>query len=123
VKRNVKRWRAIRRWYPESPHCCTESATRDRRGGRERRAIVDRPAAKFHRRWKIAEEHDECSLNPYLYFNGQCEEAFRFYEKCLGGKITFMMMWKDSARSSATGLGQEDPACRARLKRRCIGRL
>src|SRR5215467_7255599 len=35
-------------------------------------------------------------LNPYLYFNGQCEEAFRFYEKCLGGKITFMMTWEGS---------------------------
>ncbi len=29
-------------------------------------------------------------LNPYLAFNGQCEEAFRFYEKSLGGKITAM---------------------------------
>jgi PhnB protein len=36
------------------------------------------------------------SLNPYLYFDGQCEEAFKFYEKCLGGKITFMMTWEDS---------------------------
>ncbi len=26
-------------------------------------------------------------LNPYLLFNGQCEEAFKFYAKCLGGKI------------------------------------
>jgi PhnB protein len=24
---------------------------------------------------------------PYLHFAGQCEEAFKFYEKCLGGKI------------------------------------
>jgi PhnB protein len=30
-------------------------------------------------------------LYPYLYFNGQCEAAFKFYEKWLGGKITFMM--------------------------------
>jgi len=30
-------------------------------------------------------------LNPYLYFNGQCEAAFRFYEQCLGGKIVAMM--------------------------------
>ena len=36
------------------------------------------------------------ALNPYLYFNGQCEEAFHFYEKCLGGKITFMMTWEGS---------------------------
>ena len=30
-------------------------------------------------------------LNPYLTFNGQCEAAFRFYERCLGGKIEAMM--------------------------------
>jgi PhnB protein len=29
-------------------------------------------------------------ITPYLAFNGDCEAAFRFYEKCLGGKITFM---------------------------------
>ena len=26
-------------------------------------------------------------ISPYLGFNGQCEEAFKFYEKVLGGKI------------------------------------
>ena len=30
-------------------------------------------------------------LNPYLLFNGQCEEAFKFYEQCLKGKIEAMM--------------------------------
>ncbi len=30
-------------------------------------------------------------LNPYLSFNGQCEAAFKFYEKCLGGKIVAMI--------------------------------
>jgi PhnB protein len=30
-------------------------------------------------------------LNPHLNFDGECEAAFKFYEKCLGGKITFMM--------------------------------
>jgi PhnB protein len=29
-------------------------------------------------------------LNPYLNFNGQCEAAFKFYERCLGGKIESM---------------------------------
>jgi PhnB protein len=34
-------------------------------------------------------------LNPSLNltFNGQCEEAFRFYERCLEGSITFMLTW------------------------------
>jgi PhnB protein len=30
-------------------------------------------------------------LNPYLFFNGQCEAAFRFYERSLGAKIVAMM--------------------------------
>lgn len=30
-------------------------------------------------------------LNPYLVFSGQCEEAFRFYEKALGGKIQALL--------------------------------
>jgi PhnB protein len=30
-------------------------------------------------------------LNSYLFFNGQCEEAFKFYEQCLGGKIEAML--------------------------------
>jgi uncharacterized glyoxalase superfamily protein PhnB len=40
------------------------------------------------------------ALNPYLYFDGQCEEAFRFYEECLGPKITFMMTWDGSPSAS-----------------------
>ena len=30
-------------------------------------------------------------LNPYLFFNGQCESAFKFYAELLGGKIIAMM--------------------------------
>jgi PhnB protein len=32
-------------------------------------------------------------INPYLHFNGQCEEAFNFYAQCLGGKIDFMLTY------------------------------
>ena len=35
-------------------------------------------------------------LNPYLNFNGQCEEAFKTYEKCLNGKIEFIMTHEQS---------------------------
>ena len=30
-------------------------------------------------------------LNPYLVFNGDCETAFKLYERVLGGKIEAMM--------------------------------
>jgi PhnB protein len=43
-------------------------------------------------------------LNPHLTFNGQCEAAFKFYEKCLGGKIVVMMMYGDSPMAEQTPL-------------------
>lgn len=30
-------------------------------------------------------------MNPYLFFDGQCEEAFLFYAKLTGGKIAMLM--------------------------------
>jgi PhnB protein len=41
-------------------------------------------------------------VNPHLYFDGQCEAAFTFYETCLGGKITFMMTYGDSPLAEQT---------------------
>ncbi len=35
-------------------------------------------------------------ISPYLSFNGQCEEAFKFYEQRLGGKIEGMFTWGES---------------------------
>ncbi len=43
-------------------------------------------------------------INPYLHFNGQCEEAFNFYAQCLGGKIEFMLTY------SGTPVEQHVPA-------------
>jgi len=40
-------------------------------------------------------------LNSHLNFNGECEAAFKFYEQCLGGKITFMMPYQGSPAASA----------------------
>ena len=33
---------------------------------------------------------------PYLNLNGQCAAAFTFYEKCLGGTITFSQTFAES---------------------------
>jgi PhnB protein len=41
-------------------------------------------------------------LNPHLTFNGQCEAAFQFYEKCLGGKIVMMMTYGDAPIAEQT---------------------
>jgi PhnB protein len=39
---------------------------------------------------------DPMKLNTYLTFNGNCEEALKFYEKTLGGKTVFMMRYGES---------------------------
>jgi PhnB protein len=36
------------------------------------------------------QEEYAMQLNPYLTFNGNCEQAFKFYEKVMGGKIIAM---------------------------------
>jgi len=35
------------------------------------------------------------SINAYLMFNGNCREAFEFYQKCLGGQLR-MMKYSDA---------------------------
>ena len=54
------------------------------------------------------------SLNPYLYFNGQCEEAFKVYEKCFGGEIT-LMTWEGSRMAAHTPPGWAKKILRAGL--------
>lgn len=38
----------------------------------------------------------------HLTFNGQCEAAFQFYERCLGGKIVLMLTYGDSPMAPDT---------------------
>jgi PhnB protein len=49
-------------------------------------------------------------LNPYLNFNGQCEAAFKFYEKVLGGKIVMMMTYGDMPAGACEGSPMPDAA-------------
>ena len=35
-------------------------------------------------------------VQPYLFFNGRCEEAFDFYKKAVGADTNMLMRYKDS---------------------------
>jgi len=35
-------------------------------------------------------------IEPYLFFNGRCEEALAFYEEVFGAQRTFLMRYKES---------------------------
>ena len=41
-------------------------------------------------------------LNPYLLFNGQCEEAFQFYERTLGAKIDCVLLHEGTPAEAHT---------------------
>jgi PhnB protein len=40
---------------------------------------------------RVQRKNDSMKLHTYLNYGGNCEQAFRFYEQHLGGKITMMM--------------------------------
>jgi PhnB protein len=46
--------------------------------------------------------------NTYLNFNGECKDAFKFYEQCLGGKIVAMMTYGESPMAEQTPAEQRD---------------
>jgi PhnB protein len=42
-------------------------------------------------------------IQPYLFFNGSCEEAVAFYQKAIGAQVEMMMRFKDSPDSPPPG--------------------
>jgi len=39
-------------------------------------------------------------VQPYLFFDGRCDEAIEFYKKTLGAEVAMLMRWKDSPDKS-----------------------
>jgi PhnB protein len=52
----------------------------------------------------------------HLHFEGRCAEAFRFYEKCLGGKTTFSMTWGQAPVGKEMPAGWADKIIHARFE-------
>ena len=50
-------------------------------------------------------------VQPYLFFDGRCEEAVEFYRSALGAEVTMLLRFKDSPEPPAPGMvppGAED---------------
>ena len=43
-------------------------------------------------------------LQPYLFFDGRCEEALDFYKKTLGAKVEMMMRFKEAPEPHPPGM-------------------
>ncbi len=48
-------------------------------------------------------------LDTYLFFNGNCAEAIRFYERTLGGQIEMMMTAAESPDATKMQPGPWNP--------------
>ena len=54
-------------------------------------------------------------LNPYLFFDSNCEEAFRHYEKVLGAKIELMLRNSDAPAEMPYAPERKDKIMHGRL--------
>jgi PhnB protein len=43
------------------------------------------------------------NVEPYLFFEGRCEEAIEFYRRALGAEVTALMRYKDSPEPPPPG--------------------
>jgi PhnB protein len=58
-------------------------------------------------------------VQPYLFFDGRCEEALEFYRGALGAEVTMLMRFKDSPEPHQPGMvppGSEDRVMHASLR-------
>ena len=54
-------------------------------------------------------------LDSYLFFNGNCAEAMRFYEQTLGGKLEALMTYGESPEPGKVPPNSKDRIMHARL--------
>ena len=55
-------------------------------------------------------------VQPYLFFDGRCDEAIDFYKKALGAEVGMLMRWKDSPDKSMCKAGNENKVMHSSLK-------
>ena len=55
-------------------------------------------------------------IQPYLFFDGRCEEALEFYRRALGAEVPVLMRWKDAPDPAMAMPGAEDKIMHARFR-------
>jgi PhnB protein len=55
-------------------------------------------------------------VQPYLFFDGRCDEALEFYKKAIGADVKMLMRWKDSPDKSMCTPGNADKVMHAQFR-------
>jgi hypothetical protein len=56
------------------------------------------------------------NVQPYLSFEGRCDEAIEFYQKALGAKVEMLMRFKEAPDQSMISPGSADKVMHAALR-------
>src|SRR6266699_6694216 len=51
----------------------------------------------------MTKNNNDRTIQPYLFFNGNCEQAIEFYRKALGAEVEMMMRFKESPEPPPPG--------------------
>ena len=55
-------------------------------------------------------------LDPYIYFDGRCDEAIAFYRDALGAEVNMLMRFKNAPDPSMIQPGTEEKVMHASLR-------
>jgi PhnB protein len=55
-------------------------------------------------------------VQPYLFFDGRCDEALEFYKQTIGAKVSTLMRWKDCPDESARSGPNADKVMHAHVQ-------
>ena len=61
----------------------------------------------------MSSRENNCAVQPYLFFDGRCEEAVEFYRQALGAEVTALVRFKDNPDPGISAPGTGDKVLHA----------
>jgi PhnB protein len=77
-------------------------------------ALLDAPRLKGESRGEKKET--AMQVEPYLFFEGRCDEALEFYRNVLGAEVTMLMRFKESPEPEMCLPGAENKVMHANVR-------
>jgi PhnB protein len=59
------------------------------------------------RGWR--KEGNDMTVQPYLFFEGRCEEAIEFYKDAVGAEVLMLLRFRDCPQPAPPGMAAPDP--------------
>lgn len=82
--------------------------TYDLRNTTQRCSTLSQPEQTSQLKQTMSTTRGDRIIQPYLFFNGSCEQAVEFYRNSIGAKVEMMMRFKESPEPHAPGVVPPD---------------